>query len=167
MQSRNGAAVFIKTALSLALLSVLPAAAHGQRAAAKAIVVAAPSRSDGLTRAMQDTIAAHIASLELQRPELLASGRSLDHPDVVATDRRLAALRAQLRQLPDPGNAEAAVNAEVMRAIEARLASLAVAERLRAVDVPASHPDLQAMVKLEAALKQRRNELQELKRQRA
>ena len=159
MQSRNGTVVLIGATLSLALVSIVPAAAQAQRAASRAPVGAAPSRSDGLTQAIQDTIVARLVTLELQRPELLASGRSADHPEVVAVNRRLAALRAQLSELPDPKAAEVAVNAALMRAIEAKLASLAVERRLRALELPADHPDLQAMATLEAALQQRRSEL--------
>ena len=150
--------------LALALLSSAPLAAQGQRAATGSPVGAAPSRPDGLTRAIQDTIAAHLVALELQRPELLASGRSPDHPEVVAVNRRLAALRTQLSELPNAKAVEVAVNAELLRMIEARLASVTVERRLRAVDLPANHPDLQAMARLEAALQQRRSELRSLTR---
>ena len=159
MQSRNGAVVLTVAMLCSALLSIVPTAAKAQRAASRAPVAAAPSRPDGLTQAIQDTIVARLVTLELQRPELLASGRSADHPDVVAVNRRLVALHAQLSELPDPKAAEVAVNAALIRAIEAKLASLVVERRLRALELPASHPDLQAMAALEAALQQRRSEL--------
>ena len=159
MQSQNGTVALTGALLSLALLSIVPATAQAQRVASSAPRGAAPSRPDGLTQAIQDTIVARLVALELQRPELLASGRSADHPDVVAVNRRLVALRAQLSELPTAMAAEGALNAALMRAIEAKLASLAVERRLRALELPANHPDLQAMATLEAALQQRRSEL--------
>jgi hypothetical protein len=159
MSSRNHALILTRAMLSLALLSIVPAAARAQRAASRVPVSAVPSRPDGLTQAIQDTIAAHLTALELQRPELLASGRAPDHPDLVAVTRRLAALRTQLSELPNPKAAEATVNAALIRAIEAKLAGLTVEHRLRALELPANHPDLQAMAALEAALQQRRSEL--------
>lgn len=160
MPSRNRAVILARAMLSLAVVSIAPAAAQAQRAASRALGAAAPSYSNGLTQAIQDTIVARLVTLELQRPELLASGRSADHPEVVALTRRLAALRAQLSELPNPNAAEMAVNAALIRAIEAKLASVVVERRLRALELPASHPDLQAMAALEAALQQRRRELQ-------
>lgn len=159
MQSRDRAVIVRTAMLSLTLLSFVPAVAPAQRVASRAPVNAARSRPDGLTQAIQDTVVARLVSLEIQRPELVASGRSLDHPDVVAVNRRLAALRAQLSELPNAKAAEAVLNAELTRAIEAKLASVAVERRLRALELPADHPDLQALATLEAALQQRRSEL--------
>lgn len=148
--------------LVVGILGAGPVVAVGQRPSVQPTARVAPGSArapDGLTQAIQDTIAAHLAALELQRRELLATGRSPDHPDVLALDRRRAALRAQLTELPNAEAAQIAVNVQLVRGIEARLASLAVEHRLRALELPASHPDLQALVALEAALQRRRDEL--------
>lgn len=159
MQLRIRAVILTPAILALTLLGIVPATAQGQRSATESPVALVPSRPDGLTQAILDTVAAHLVALELQRPELLATGRSSDHPEVVAVDRRLAVLRAQLSELPNTRAVEAAINARLLRAIEARLASVTVERRLRAVDLPPSHSELQAMAALEAALQRRRSEL--------
>lgn len=168
MQQRNGAVIRRTAAFCLAALIFAPAMAHGQRSAAHVVSVAADSGRapvDGLTQAIEDTIAGRLAALEVQRAELVGTGRTPEHPDLVEVDRQLAALRAQLSELPNAKSAQAAVNVHVLHAIEARLAGLAVDHRLRGLVLPANHPALQAIVATEAVLQRRRSELQALIRE--
>lgn len=167
MQQRKGALILRTAAFLLAAPALVPAMAHGQQSTAYVVSSGADSSRvavDGLTQAIQDTIAARLAALEIQRAELVGTGRSPQHPELVAVDRQLTALRTQLSELPNARAARATVNLHVLRAIEARLAGLAVDHRLRELTLPANHPDLQATVATEAALQRRRSELQALLR---
>ena len=121
----------------------------------------AAAADDGLAQAIRDTIAARLAALELLAPKLRATGRAATHPDRAGADRQVTLLRQQLRALPEPEAAEAYANAAILRAIEARLASLAVARPLLAAERGATHPEVQAMAAEETQLQQRRAELRQ------
>jgi len=146
-------------ALCLVLVGATGTRLHAQTAAnAQAVRVAAQS-DDRLAEVTLDTIAARLAALELRRSELNATGRAATHPDVVTVTRQATVLRQLLRELPRPAVAESYVNGVILRAVEARLASIAVERPLLAAERGASHPDVQVLAAEEAQLRQRRLEL--------
>ena len=146
-------------ACSVALLGIVPSRLLGQGTAPTVPSRATAASDDRLAAAIRDTIAARLAALELLRPTLHATGKAATHPDLVNADRQVALLRQQLRTLPEPAAAEAYANAVILRAVEARLAGLAVERVLLAAERGAAYPDVQAMAAEEAQLQQRRTEL--------
>jgi hypothetical protein len=143
-------------ALSFAALAVVAVPSVRAQSA-----VPPSAAQDHLARTLLDTIAARLSTLEIQRAFLAASGSSATHPDRQAIESQIAALRAYVRELPNPKVAEAFVNWQVIGAIEARLASVAVNQRLIVATSP-NHPDAQALAAAETQLKRRRSELQAL-----
>lgn len=119
---------------------------------------------DALAAAVRDTIAARLAALEVLRARLRATGKMPSHPDRVSVDRQVELLRQQLHTLPMPETAEAYANVVVLRAIEGRLASVAVSRPLLEAERGATHPDVQALVAEERELQQRRSELRRARR---
>jgi len=128
------------------------AAVHAQR------VPSADSLRDGLTQARLDTSAARLAALELRRAELLA-GQANDSLQRQAVDRQITALRHYVDELPDPRAGQAHATRQILRAIEGRLASLAVTRRLLGKEQLVDSPEGRALATYEAALEHRRLEL--------
>lgn len=71
MQPRSRAVILKQAILALTLLGIVPATAQGQRSATESPGALVPSRPDGLTQAILDTVAA----LQRRRGELLAAIR--------------------------------------------------------------------------------------------
>jgi hypothetical protein len=114
-----------------------------------------------MARALFDTLTKRLSGLEIERAVLIGSGKSADYPDRQAVERQLATLRQFLTELPNPKATQVYANQEVLAAIEARLAGLAVERRLLEAERP-NHPDAKAMAAMEAVLQQRRTELRAL-----
>jgi hypothetical protein len=144
-----------KIACAVALMVVLPLSAKAQHQPS------ADTTTDTFTQALRDTLAARLGALEVQRAFLVASGRSPSHPDRVALENQLAALRAYVAELPDHNGTAAVVNQRVLEVIEAHLAGIAVQQRILNVVRP-NHPDGQVLAAARAALEQRRTELRAL-----
>ena len=153
---RTRQATLAATGLCIALLSV----GFNADAQAEPPAQAAP---DGLAHALLDTLAARIAQLELQRVGHTAA-MDAHHPDVTAIEKALAALRAQIDELPDPRAARTFVALQSLRAVEARLAGLVVQRRVTLATgrLPAEHPDIKHMIAADAILARRRAELRPL-----
>jgi hypothetical protein len=109
--------------------------------------------------ALFDTAVAHIVELELAVIQARARGRSAPHPDVAVPIQQLSALRELLAGLSDTGEVNAAVRSQLVPALNARLASNVVAQRLLAVRQDSTPPDRHTLPKEEELLRARLREL--------
>ena len=155
----NIAVAFFEFAFCLVFVGTTGTRLYAQTAASAHAVRLGAQSDDRLAELTLDTIAARLAAVEVRRSELNATGRAATHPDVVTVTRQATLLRQMLRELPRPAAAETYANGVILRAVEARLASIAVERPLLAAERGASHPDVQVLAAEEAQLRQRRLEL--------
>ena len=123
--------------------------------------VAARAEADGRAKAAIDTAAARLAGFEVQRAEL-APVYAENAPTMQLLDRSISYIRQYLDEMPDPRAAHAIANAQILRAIEARLAKVSVERRLRSEQYSADSPELKALAAIEAALEKRHAEVRAL-----
>ena len=115
---------------------------------------------DDLAQAMLDTAAAHIAALEVTRARMIGVGKSPAARDLADVEKQLAALRHYVDELPQPQSARAYVNGQVVRVLDANLASVNVSRRLLAALRASNDREIQALAGTAAVLERRRAELQ-------
>ena len=119
-------------------------------------------RDGGSAKVLVDTIAARLVTVELDRLRLVASGRAESNADVEMLDRQQTALQRLLSEMAEAKAARAYATRIVLRAVEARLASVTVDRRMRAITLPPDHPDLRALDASTVLLERRRAELRAL-----
>ena len=109
--------------------------------------------------ALFDTAVAHLVELELEIIKARAQGRSAPHPDITVPVQQLTSLRELLLGLSDSAQVNAAVRSQLVRALQARLASAVVAQRLLAVRQDSTPPEQHTLPLEEELLRSRLREL--------
>jgi hypothetical protein len=142
------------TITALASLAALAGASLSGACAARAHH-AAPA---GVVRATVDTIATHLAELELRRLAVEGAGM-VGTPERRELELRIAALREELRELPDAAPAARAVDRHVLDALDARQAGLAVRRRELLVRYTPEHPLVRQAEGEALAVERRRAEM--------
>ena len=120
---------------------------------------AAPVSSlEGVAEAMRDTLAERLAQIELDRVALLTR-RSEQSPEVAHLDRQRLVLCRELTELQRTISVEAITTARVLRAVEERMAGLAVERALSPAGRNAGSPEIRALDSMLVALQRRRSSL--------
>ena len=112
----------------------------------------------GVAEAMRDTIAERLATLEIERATMLAS-RNAQSPEVTALSRQRGALCRELTELQRTITVESFATARVLRAVEERLAGLAVDRALALTRRTAESPEVRALDRMIVELQRRRTHL--------
>jgi hypothetical protein len=120
--------------------------------------LAQPERSLPEAAALFDTAVAHLVDLELALIQARAQGKAAPHPDV-RVPQQVASLRELLLGLADTAEVNAAVQSHLVQALHARLASLIVAQRLRAMLQDSPQPALHTLRTEEELLRARLRDL--------
>ena len=118
------------------------------------------SRLDGVAEAMRDTIAERLAHLEIERSTLLMTRRATS-PEVTGLERRRLLLCRELTEVQRSISVEAFTTARVLRAVEGRLAGLAVDRALMLARSNAGSPEVRAIDQAMLELQRRRLQLRE------
>ena len=118
------------------------------------------SRLEGVAEAMRDTIAERLAELEIERVALLMTRRA-SSPEVVGLERRRLLLCRELTEVQRSISVEAFTTARVLRAVEGRLAGLAVDRALAVARSSAGSPEVRALDQAIVDLQRRRLQLRE------
>lgn len=118
------------------------------------------TRLEGVAEAMRDTIAERLAHLEIERSTLLMTRRGTS-AEVVGLERRRLLLCRELTEVQRSISVEAFTTARVLRAVEGRLAGLAVDRALMLARSNAGSPEVRAIDQAMLELQRRRLQLRE------
>ena len=113
---------------------------------------------DGVAEAMRDTIAERLASIELERATLLARFRA-QSPEITSLDRTRLVLCRDLEELQRTISVEAFTTTRVLRAVEERLAGLAVDRTVMLIRRSPGSPEVRAIDRTIEELQRRRSSL--------
>ena len=113
---------------------------------------------EGVAEAMRDTIAERLAEMELERAGLLATYRP-HSPEIISLDRTRVLLCRDLAELQRTISVEAFTTARVLRAVEERLAGLAVERTVMLGRRNPGSPEVRALDRSILELQQRRLQL--------
>ena len=153
-RSATRAAFLFITLLALSTLDAVNARA--QEPAPKSV------EHEGFPKVLVDTIAARLVTVELTRLRFIESGWPARSAEFERLDRQQAALQQLLSDMAEPKAAQAYARRVVLRAVEARLASVTVERRMGGLVLPPDHPNLRALDASTAILERRRAELRAL-----
>lgn len=113
---------------------------------------------EGVAEAMRDTIAERLAAMEIERATMAATSRA-QSPEIIALERRRVLLCRDLTELQRTISVEAHTTARALRAVEERLAGLAVERTLLLARRNAESPEVRALDRMILDLQARRLQL--------